>query len=99
MKSMLFAAALVALSAPLAAAGPIDSACMRSSRGAQSPRLCGCIQKAANMTLSRADQRRASSFFRDPHRAQEVRMSKRDADNAFWARYKNFASTAEAYCR
>ena len=30
--------------------------------------------------------------------AQAVRASKRDADNAFWGRYKNFASTAEAYC-
>ena len=45
-----------------------------------------------------ADQRRAAGFFRDAERAQEVRMSKRDADNAFWARYKTFATTAQAYC-
>ena len=50
------------------------------------------------MTLSRSDQRRAAKFFTDAERAQEVRMSKSDADNAFWARYKNFATTAEAYC-
>ena len=50
------------------------------------------------MTLSRAEQRRAASFFRDAEKAQAVRMSKRDADNAFWARYKNFANTAQAYC-
>ena len=30
--------------------------------------------------------------------AQAVRVSKSDADNAFWERYKNFAGTAEAYC-
>ena len=34
----------------------------------------------------------------DADEAQQVRMSKSDADNAFWARYKNFAATAEAYC-
>ena len=44
------------------------------------------------------DQRRAAKFFGDAERAQEVRMSKSDSDNAFWARYKNFATTAEAYC-
>ena len=56
-------------------------------------------QQVANQTLSRSDQRLAASFFRDPHKAQVVRMSKRDADNAFWARYKAFTGAAEAYCR
>ncbi|MFV0384016.1 MAG: hypothetical protein ACK5L9_16405, partial [Paracoccus sp. (in: a-proteobacteria)] len=59
----------------------------------------GCIQQVANQTLSRSDQRRAASFFKEPHKAQEVRMSRTSADNAFWARYKQFASSAEAYCR
>lgn len=90
--------AAVVLTAPFAMAGPIDSACARSDRGARAGSLCGCIQQVANMTLSTADQRRAASFFRDPDQAQQVRMSKRDADNAFWGRYKNFAATAEAYC-
>ena len=98
MNRLMIAAAAVALTTPLAVAGPIDSACIRSERAA-SPRLCGCIQQVANQTLSRSDQRRAASFFRDPHEAQEVRMSKSDRDNAFWARYKRFASQAEAYCR
>lgn len=95
---LMIAAAAVILTAPLAVAGPIDSACMRSDRNARSTALCGCIQQVADMTLSRSDQRRAADFFKDPHRAQEVRMSKSNADNAFWTRYKNFASTAEAYC-
>lgn len=95
---LMIAAAAVILTAPLAVAGPIDSACSRSDRGARSAALCGCIQQVADMTLSRADQRRAADFFKDPHRAQEVRMSKSNADNAFWGRYKNFASTAQAYC-
>lgn len=95
---MMIASAAVILTAPLALAGPIDSACARSDRGARNVQLCGCIQQVADRTLSRADQRRAANFFKDPHQAQEVRMSKRDADNAFWGRYKNFAATAEAYC-
>lgn len=96
---IVIAATAVFLTAPLAMAGPIDSACMRSDRARGNSPLCSCIQQVANQTLSRADQRRASAFFRDPHRAQEVRMSKSDGDNAFWARYKRFASSAEAYCR
>lgn len=74
MNRLMIAAAAVALTTPLAVAGPIDSACIRSERAA-SPRL-----------------------FRNADEAQEIRMSKSDADNAFWARYKNFAATAEAYC-
>lgn len=96
---IVIAAAAIMMTAPLAMAGPIDSACVRSDRARGNAPLCGCIQQVANQTLSRSDQRRAAVFFRDPHQAQEVRMSKRDADNAFWARYKRFASTAEAYCR
>ena len=93
------AAAAVVLTAPLAVAGPIDNACVRSDRARGNGALCSCIQQVANQTLSRSDQRRAAAFFRDPHKAQEARTSKRDADNAVWARYKQFAGTAEAYCR
>ena len=95
---LMIAAAAVVLTTPLAVAGPVDSACMRSDRAAGSRQLCGCIQQVADMTLSRADQRRAAKFFSDADEAQQVRMSKSNADNAFWARYKNFATTAEAYC-
>ena len=94
---LMIAAAAVVLTTPLAVAGPIDSACVRSDRSA-SRQLCGCIHQVADMTLSRADQRRAAKFFADADEAQQVRMSKSDSDNAFWARYKNFATTAEAYC-
>ena len=99
MNRILIAAAAVVLTTPLAMAGPIDSACVRTDRGARQPALCSCAQQVANQTLSRSDQRRAAAFFRDPHQAQEVRMSKRDSDNAFWTRYKAFASAAESYCR
>lgn len=95
---LMIAAAAVVMTAPLAVAGPIDSACVRTDRGARNSQLCGCIQQVADMTLSRSDQRRAARFFRDADEAQQVRTSKTNSDNAFWARYKNFTSTAEAYC-
>lgn len=95
----LIAAATVVLTAPLAMAGPIDNACVRSDRARGNAPLCGCIQQVANQTLSRSDQRQAAQFFRDPHLAQEVRTSKRDSDNAFWARYRNFAAQSERLCR
>lgn len=91
-------ASAILLTAPFAMAGPIDSACAKSDRGARSGGLCGCIQQVADMTLSRGDQRQAAAFFRNPDQAQQIRASKRDADNAFWGRYKKFATTAEAYC-
>ncbi|MBK4216065.1 hypothetical protein JJJ17_09020 [Paracoccus caeni] len=96
---ILIAAAAIVMTAPLAMAGPIDSACVRSDRARGNAPLCGCIQQVANQSLSRSDQRRAANFFRNPHEAQEVRMSKSNADNAFWTRYKAFAERAEAYCR
>lgn len=96
---IVIAVAAIALTTPLAMAGPIDSACVSSARARGNSPLCGCIQQVAHQTLSRSDQRRAAAFFKDPHQAQVVRMSKSNADNAFWARYKKFAATAEAYCR
>lgn len=96
MKQILLSVALV-LAGSAAFAGPIDSACQRAGRTADRA-LCGCIQQVADMTLSKSDQRRASAFFKDPQKAQDVRASSRASDNDFWARYKNFAATAEAYC-
>lgn len=96
---LVIAAAAVVMTAPLAMAGPIDNACVRSDRARGNAPLCGCIQQVANQTLSRADQRRAAQFFRDPHRAQEVRTSKRNGDSEFWRRYRHFASQAEGLCR
>ena len=70
----------------------------KSGRAAANRSLCRCIQGVADATLTRGDQRRAARFFRDPHQAQEVRMSKSAADNAFWARYRAFGDMAETYC-
>jgi len=99
MKKMLVGTAFAVAFLPLAAmAGPIEGACLKSDRKAVSRSLCGCIQQVADMTLTGSDQRRAAGFFRDPDQAQNVRMSKSDSDNAFWARYRSFGDMAEAYC-
>ena len=100
MKSIALAAAFAALlpaMTSLAAAGPIERACMASDRGA-SRSLCGCIQQAADMTLSGGDQRRAAKFFKDPEAAHSTWVSQSKSDDAFWERYKSFGQTAEAYC-
>lgn len=95
MKKTLFVIACICAGSPLLA-GPVGNACMKS-RNASGP-VCGCIDQVADSTLSRGDQRRAAGFFKDPDKAQQVRMSDRKSDEDFWLRYKNFAATAEAYC-
>lgn len=92
-----FAVVTVALALP-AAAGPIEQACLRSERSQGQNALCGCIQDAANMTLTEKDQKLAASFFDDPHRAQEVRQSKSNRMEKFWERYENFSVAAESFC-
>ncbi|MCC6304976.1 MAG: hypothetical protein IT545_07245 [Rhodobacteraceae bacterium] len=96
----LLAAALAAMAfhAPAAVADPIESACVASGRAAASRTLCACIQAAADATLTGGDQRRAARFFRDPHAAQDVRMSTSNADNAFWDRYRAFGALAADRC-
>lgn len=99
MKMILLAMVLTIVCATLAEAGPIESACLRSGNANASAALCGCIQQVADMTLGRTDQQRAAKFFQNPDKAQEVRMSKTENDNAFWQRYANFGSTAESVCQ
>lgn len=79
--------------------GPISRACLSSDRKARNSRLCGCIQTVANQSLSGGDQRKAARFFGNPQRAHDVWMSKSPSDDAFWERYKAFASRSERSCR
>ncbi len=79
--------------------GEIGRACMTSGRDSASAQLCSCIQGVANQSLSGSDQRRAARFFGDPDRAQDVRLSDSAGDDAFWERYRAFATRAEAICR
>jgi hypothetical protein len=96
MRSIILAAAI--LMPGVVFGGPIGNACLASERARGNAALCNCIQVAADATLTRAEQRRAARFFRDPHRAQEVRASTSEADNRFWERYVAFGQLAEARC-
>ena len=102
MKITVHAMAIAAFTLPFlatfATAGTIERACLSSDRQGASRAVCGCIQQVADQTLRGGDQRRAAKFFSDPDRAQEVRMSDRNSDNAFWDRYKNFGIAAAAQC-
>lgn len=102
MRKTVLAASLAMLTAPLmpsiAAASPIETACLRSDRPQATRALCRCIGSVAQQTLTRAEQRRAASFFRDPQLAQDVRMSRSERDNQFWARYRAFGAAAEQRC-
>lgn len=101
MRAALTATALaLTLLAPAAAlAGPIEAACNRSDRPSANRALCRCIDDVAGRMLTRAEQRRAARFFRNPDEAQRVRMSRADGDREFWARYRAWGETAEAMCR
>ena len=81
-----------------AEAGPIGRACLASARKQKTPELCGCIQRAADEALTRSEQRKAARFFRDPHRAQEVRQSDNPANERFWDRYTAFGARAVEMC-
>jgi hypothetical protein len=81
------------------ASGPIGSACVSAGRSAASGALCSCVQGAANQTLSASDQARAAEFFAEPEKAQSTRMSDASTSEAFWERYRNFVSMAEAMCK
>jgi len=102
MRNLISSALLAAMLLPLGSfsveAGPISAACKQSDRKAATRSMCNCLQSVANGELSRADQRRAASFFKDPHQAQVTRQSDRRSDEKFWLRYKEYGQTAKALC-
>jgi hypothetical protein len=82
----------------LYATGPLQRACMTQGRRDATSARCGCVQAVADQQLSGAEQRRGVKVFKDPHKIQEWRQSDRASDNAFWASWKAFGSTAERVC-
>lgn len=99
MKPLAFLAVAAAFVASPVFGGQIEQACLKSERSYGQRALCGCIQDAANLTLTNRDQRLAASFFTNPDRAQEIRQSGNRSHSTFWERYKNFGVTAETFCR
>lgn len=80
------------------ASGPISQACLASDRKARSRALCGCIQAAANQTLTGSQQRRAVAFYGNPQLAQDIRQSDSASDERFWAAYRAYGERAERLC-
>lgn len=87
------------LSAQAAQASDLRNACLSSDRGKGRVGLCSCIQSVANQSLSKPDQRRARSFFKDPDLAEQARISDRRRDEEFWDRYERFSAFASRQCR
>ena len=77
----------------------IERACISSERSGGNRSLCGCMQDAADMTLTRPDQQLAARFFSKPDLAQQIRQSNAHKHENFWQRYRDFGETAEAFCR
>jgi hypothetical protein len=98
MNRLILAAAFLAASGAAVQAGPIERACLSSDRPGATRALCGCIQSVADTILDGSDQRFGVRFFRDPHMAQEIRMSDDYRHSAFWERWKLFGAEAERYC-
>jgi hypothetical protein len=81
------------------ASGPILTACTRQPINAATRARCGCVQAAANLTLSASDQQRGARFFEDPEVLQAMKLSDTPANERFWDRWERFAETAESMCR
>jgi hypothetical protein len=99
MRKILITALALSLPAGSAPAGDlIRNACLKAGRSGTSRALCSCIQDVADQRLQRKDQKLAASFFRDPHKAQEIRQSDRKSHETFWVKYKEFGYAAEEIC-
>ena len=92
--TLIFAAPTAAFAGP----GSIDQACRQAARSAASPKLCRCIQKVANKSLTRGERYKVSKWFFDPHKAQQTRQSDRRKDEVLWKRYKAFGERAQKIC-
>lgn len=81
-----------------AEAGNIKRACLQSDRGRGQTQLCSCIQKVADVTLTRSERSTVSKWFADPHQAQVVRQSASHRDEKLWLRYRAFGDNATRVC-
>ena len=79
--------------------GPILAACIQAGRERASRDRCSCVQSVANERLTPGDQHLGASFFSDPHRAQQIRMSDNAMHERFWERWKEFGEEAGKTCR
>lgn len=80
------------------ATGPIKTACTRQRERTVSVEKCGCVQAAADLTLSASEQKRSAEFFADPEKLQKMKLSDTPANERFWDVWAQFADTAEQMC-
>jgi hypothetical protein len=93
-----FVLVLASVAGPVSAGDVIRKACLQSGRPAATSAMCSCIQSVADQFFEARDQRLAASFFKDPHKAQEIRQSDRRNHEIFWTRYKEFGAAAATVC-
>ncbi|CUK05375.1 hypothetical protein RUE5091_02710 [Ruegeria denitrificans] len=93
-----FCATSLTAVAPIVDAAQIRQACLASDRSAATRARCSCIQRVADQALTNSDQKTVAKWFRDPHQAQELKMSQTARDDALWDRYQNFGQMAQAIC-
>ena len=98
MKKLFLATTILLISIGGVHATVIERACLSANRDGTSRAMCGCIQDVADLTLTNRDQELASSFFKNPQKAQDIRQSGRRSHSKFWDRYKEFGATAETFC-
>ena len=72
---------------------------MRRTGRPPPPRLCKCIQVAADATLDRQEQNLAATFFADPHQAQVIRQSKDRSHGLFWEALQGFLGAGQGVLR
>jgi hypothetical protein len=80
------------------ATGDISRACLSADRSAATPALCSCVQQVANNQLSSRDRSRVADFFINPEVANDTKISDTNTDDAFWARYRAFVTSADNQC-
>lgn len=92
------AATLQLVAGATTAQGPIGAACNTYNRKTANAQRCGCIQAAADLTLSKSDQQKATRFFAEPELLQAIKLSDTPKNERFWYTWARFAETAEQMC-
>lgn len=75
----------------------LKKACMEAKQ-IKSSRVCQCLQKTADQTLTRSEQFRVVTFLKNPDISQAVKASERRTDKMFWSKFSRFGRLAERRC-
>ena len=89
----------IGASTPRFASGPIANACLQQDRRGVSQARCGCVQAAADLTMSQSVQQRSVRFFNEPELLQAMKLSDTPENERYWAIWASFSETAETLCK